>query len=203
MMRARLLGLVAAGLLAGPAVGNAALIGELQVTSPFTTTYTFPSEFSVFAYSASGDVTAAVRSVDLQLGSASSTSGCEAADFAGFAAGNIALIQRGICSFESKAENAAAAGASAVVIFNSFGMTGPVTGTLGAAYTGGIPVVGIGYADGALWATTAALTAHVRVYDDGTTVPEPGIVALFGAGLLGTALAFRRGRRSAGRPHRR
>ena len=29
-----------------------------------------------------------------------STSGCEAADFAGFFAGNIALIQRGTCTFE-------------------------------------------------------------------------------------------------------
>src|SRR3954447_22310277 len=48
----------------------------------------------------------------------SSASGCSAADFAGFGAGNIALIQRGTCTFAQKVANAEAAGASAVVIFN-------------------------------------------------------------------------------------
>ncbi|MDF5864919.1 hypothetical protein P4113_20805 [Pseudomonas aeruginosa] len=33
-------------------------------------------------------------------------------------AGSIALIQRGTCNFEQKAENAAAAGAAGVIIFN-------------------------------------------------------------------------------------
>ena len=43
-----------------------------------------------------GDVTAPVTAVDVNLvGDHASTSGCEAADFAGFPAGNIALIQRG------------------------------------------------------------------------------------------------------------
>jgi len=51
----------------------------------------------------------AVTAVDLQLGLGNtSTSGCEAADFAGFPEGNIALLQRGTCTFELKAENAAA-----------------------------------------------------------------------------------------------
>src|SRR3954452_8691631 len=48
----------------------------------------------------------------------SSTSGCSPSDFAGFVAGNIALIQRGTCTFDEKVANAEAAGASAVVIFN-------------------------------------------------------------------------------------
>ncbi|MFC7647116.1 PA domain-containing protein [Streptosporangium lutulentum] len=39
----------------------------------------------------------------------SSTSGCEESDFAGFTRGNIALIQRGACSFQIKAELAQAA----------------------------------------------------------------------------------------------
>ena len=53
--------------------------------------------------------------VDIQLGIGNtSTSGCEPADFTGFPAGNIALIQRGMCTFELKAENAAAAGAVGV-----------------------------------------------------------------------------------------
>ena len=48
----------------------------------------------------------------------SSTSGCTAADFSGFTAGHIALIQRGGCNFGVKVLNAQAAGATGVVIFN-------------------------------------------------------------------------------------
>ena len=72
-------------------------------------------------YSGSGNVTAPVQGVDLVLPPSptpSSTSGCEASDFAGFTSGNIALIQRGTCTFQVKAELAQAAGASGVIIFN-------------------------------------------------------------------------------------
>ena len=71
------------------------------------------------SYSGAGDVTADLTAVDLNLaGDRASTSGCEAGDFAGFPAGNIALIQRGTCTFRIKADNAAAAGAAGVIIFN-------------------------------------------------------------------------------------
>ena len=50
--------------------------------------------------------------------SPSSSSGCTAADFAGFAPGGIALIQRGSCFFGVKVLNAQAAGATGVIIFN-------------------------------------------------------------------------------------
>ena len=54
----------------------------------------------------------AVTPVDIQLGLGNTnTSGCDAADWVGFPAGNIALLQRGFCTFEIKIENAAAAGA--------------------------------------------------------------------------------------------
>ncbi len=53
-----------------------------------------------FTGSGPGNLTAAVTPVDLQLGLGNtSTSGCQAADFAGFPAGTIALIQRGGCNF--------------------------------------------------------------------------------------------------------
>jgi hypothetical protein len=48
----------------------------------------------------------------------SSASGCSASDFSGFVAGRIALIQRGGCFFGIKVQNAQAAGAAGVVIFN-------------------------------------------------------------------------------------
>src|SRR3954452_3355183 len=54
----------------------------------------------------------------------SSTSGCTAADFTGFVAGRIALIQRGGCNFGVKVQNAQAAHASGVIIFNE-GNTNP------------------------------------------------------------------------------
>jgi hypothetical protein len=48
----------------------------------------------------------------------SSSSGCTANDFTGFVPGRIALIQRGTCNFGVKVQNAQAAGASGVIIFN-------------------------------------------------------------------------------------
>jgi hypothetical protein len=72
--------------------------------------------------SGAGDITASARLVDVQIPPApvpdTSTSGCEAADFAGFPAGQIAVLQRGGCTFAVKALNAQAAGAVAIVIFN-------------------------------------------------------------------------------------
>src|SRR5262249_17501216 len=47
-----------------------------------------------------------------------SASGCDPSDFSGFTAGNIALIQRGTCTFGTKVINAQNAGASGVIIFN-------------------------------------------------------------------------------------
>jgi hypothetical protein len=66
-------------------------------------------------YSGSGDVTASAEGMDLALPPGTeantSTSGCEATDFSGFTTGNIAVIQRGSCSFGQKAQNAEDAGA--------------------------------------------------------------------------------------------
>ena len=87
-----------------------------------------------------------------------STSGCEAADFAGFTAGHIALMQRGSCPFAQKVTNAQTAGAVGAIIFNSGtpGNEGVVAGTLGETAQDGqptppdvtIPAVGISYAEG-------------------------------------------------------
>ena len=114
-------------------------------------------------YSASGDTgVATITAVDLTLSPTPaqrvSTSGCEAADFATFPAGNIALMQRGSCPFALKVTNAQAAGAVGAIIFNSGtpGNEGVVAGTLGETAQDGqptppdveIPAVGISYAEG-------------------------------------------------------
>ncbi|MFC6881611.1 MULTISPECIES: M20/M25/M40 family metallo-hydrolase [Actinomadura] len=107
-------------------------------TAPTPKTFAPGSDFATLQYSGSGDVTAPATAVD--PGASGTGSGCEAADFAGFTKGNIALIQRGGCFFSVKTDNAIAAGASAVVIYQQPGTDGPVNGTLGKAYD--IPVVG-------------------------------------------------------------
>jgi hypothetical protein len=99
--------------------------------------YVEGDDYALLAHTESGDVTAAVIAIDLQLGLGNtSTSGCEVADFAGFPPGNIALLQRGTCSFQMKAENAASAGAVGAIIFNQGNTpdrTGLFVGTLSEA----------------------------------------------------------------------
>ncbi|GAA3961051.1 M28 family metallopeptidase [Allohahella marinimesophila] len=119
--------------------------GVLQIDG---TSYVFDTDFTYLTQTEAGDVTAPVQAVDLQLGEGNtSSSGCEPEDFAEFTAGNIALVQRGTCAFGDKATNAAAAGATGVIVFNQGdvlddeGRTGLINATLGDAYAGGIPVV--------------------------------------------------------------
>ncbi len=122
-----------------------------------------------FTGSGPGDVTAAVTPVDVQLTTPNTnTSGCEAADFAGFPAGNIALIQRGSCNFSVKALNADAAGASAVILFNAGDNAADpsrfnlIVGTLGGPDVVDIPVVGASFEQGVALAQ-AGSTARVTV----------------------------------------
>jgi len=96
-----------------------------------------------------------------------STSGCEASDFDGFGAGNIAVIQRGSCSFALKAQNAEAAGAVGVIIFNEgqTGRTDAFLGTLGGPGST-IPVVGAAFDVGA---DLGAGGAEVRMFVNATS----------------------------------
>lgn len=128
----------------------------LEQTAPYPTVYP-PYDIAGFAtmeYSGSGDVTALVQpTVDVMIPPGAdpntSTSGCEESDFAGFTAGNIALIQRGSCTFFLKAWNAQNAGAVGVIIFNEGqeGRTNAFLGTLGGPGVN-IPVVGAAFAVG-------------------------------------------------------
>ena len=139
----------------------------LAQIAPNPTTYVEGTHYGVTPHSDPGDVTAQVIPVDLQLGLGnSSTSGCEPADFAGFPAGSIALIQRGTCTFELKAENAAAAGAAGVLFFNQGDTTdqsrqGIPAVTLGNGYTGGIPALSTTYSLGAELAGTEGLVMRL------------------------------------------
>jgi Zn-dependent M28 family amino/carboxypeptidase len=137
----------------------------LEQIAPGAVTYVEDFDYNLLVETDPGDVTASVTAVDLDLGLGnSSTSGCEASDFAGFPPGNIALIQRGACLFKLKAENAAAAGAIGAIIFNQ-GNTedrkGLINGTLDTDYAGGIPVFFATYDRGVEWAGTAGLQMHM------------------------------------------
>jgi hypothetical protein len=137
-------------------------------------------ETGVFTGSGSGTISEGiVIPVDIDLTPAGgSTSGCEAADFAGLdwsGDNDIALVQRGTCFFGTKAYYAEQAGAEAVVIFNE-GNTPERSGLIVADATSvdppipgnpgpvvhGIPVVGASFADGAALAQSGS-TAFVDV----------------------------------------
>lgn len=136
--------------------------GEVEQISPTPTQYVSNTATG----SGAGDVTAQVTAVDIQLGLGNtSTSGCQESDFAGFPVGNIVLIQRGGCDFGAKADNAEAAGASAVIIFNQGNTTaddrnGPVNATLGK-YDVNIPVAGVSYLAGVDLSDPATTVARV------------------------------------------
>jgi Zn-dependent M28 family amino/carboxypeptidase len=138
----------------------------LAQVSPTAKTY----ETETYQYSGSGDVTGALVPVNDILipppATPGSTAGCEAADFtpADPDAPQVALIQRGTCTFAVKAANAQAAGYDAVIIFNE-GQEGRqvlAAGTLGEPFT--LPVVAASFADGAeLYAAAQAGETVVRV----------------------------------------
>jgi Zn-dependent M28 family amino/carboxypeptidase len=136
--------------------------------SPNPVLYTEGSsaDYTPMTYSGSGDVTAAVTNV--------AAFGCEAANFAGFTAGNIALISRGTCTFAVKAGNAQAAGAVAVVIYNN--TAGPLNGTLGTPdFT--IPVLGTTQAIGVENASLAGVVFHISTSTDSETRTTWNVIA--------------------------
>ena len=110
---------------------------------------------AIVAGSGSGDVTAPVVALPDD-----GTPGCEAADFAGFPRGSIALVPRGSCTFALKASTAQAAGAAAVVITNN--APGVLNATLGPGATVDLPVVAVTQDLGQRLAATTDLALRVR-----------------------------------------
>lgn len=145
----------------------------LDQLAPTPTSYEYfgVDGFATMTYSGSGDVTAIAEGVDLTLppgtDANTSTSGCEATDFAGFTAGSIAVIQRGSCSFAQKAQNAQDAGATGVIIFNEGqeGRTDAFFGTLGGPDFS-IPIVGAAFSAGT---DLAAGGVEVNLFVDATS----------------------------------
>lgn len=125
-------------------------------------TYEPGEDISTMTYSGSGEVTAPVVAVDVQLPPGepnTSTSGCTPDDFSEFPSGSIALIQRGSCTFSDKARNAQDAGAVGVIIFNEGqqGRRDVVEGTLSADAKLTVPVLGARFSVGEALAETKEL----------------------------------------------
>jgi len=130
-----------------------------------------------FEFSPTGDATGRLRAIG--QGTAAEVAGLDLT-------GKIALIQRGTITFAEKVANAAAAGASAAIIYNN--QPGTISGTLGSL--GAIPTVEISAADGALLVDRLShgpVSASLRVAAtdyvdwDGTSFSAPhvaGVVAL-------------------------
>ncbi|MFB9323048.1 M28 family peptidase [Cryptosporangium minutisporangium] len=137
--------------------------------SPTPTTYVNGTDFYTLSFSGDGVAQGTVTPVDINLTPPrASTSGCEAADFANFPRGNIALVQRGTCDFAVKVNNAATAGAIGVVVFNQGNGTeaenpdryGAFQGNLGGPVP--IPAISTSYALGADLAGTANTVVRIE-----------------------------------------
>jgi Zn-dependent M28 family amino/carboxypeptidase len=152
---------------------------EFEFTFPAVLTQLTPVEvdYEAGAYGGSepGEITGQVIPVDINLeGDRASTSGCEAADFAGLdfsGPADLALMQRGTCFFGTKVQNAEVAGAEAAIIFNQ-GDTpdrealfiGDATSLEpdGAPFDPSIPVVGASFPDGVALSQPGS-TAFIQV----------------------------------------
>lgn len=185
----------------------------MNEVSPTAQTFTVGKDFNPgqVAGSVSAKVQPAGGIVVPATPTPSSASGCAASDFAGFVPGNIALIQRGTCSFAQKVANAEAAGASAAVIFNEGnpGRTDLLNGSLAGTET--IPVLFTPYAVGTqlldqyVPGSGPVLTVDVKLIDDpnrsdwnviadsrggdpnNVLVIDAHLDAIYGAGMLDNA----------------
>ena len=123
------------------------------------------TDFALMERSGTGKVEGRLRAVDAR----GTTSGCEPEDFEGLSQGDVPLLRRGTCTFQTKAAYAEEAGASAALIFNAGEEDGEVLrGSLGGAGVG-IPVMG----------TSESLGERLLA---GEEAPEVRIVAADGGG---------------------
>jgi Zn-dependent M28 family amino/carboxypeptidase len=131
-----------------------------------------PITNTVMSYSGSGDVTATVTAITAD---GDPTPGCEASDFAGFPAGDIALVSRGGCTFALKATNAYDAGAVGVVIYNN--IPGTLNGTLSSTFTLDIPVTAVTNDVGLALADTPGLVLRLEADTFRGTATTENVIA--------------------------
>lgn len=116
-----------------------------------------PIPHHVLDYSGSGDITAPVSSLR-------APAGCEAADFAGFPRGHIALVRRGSCDLSDKVEHAAQAGAAGVVVYDHD--QGELTGSLSSDAPRDIPVIMVSQEQGQRLAQRTLAGVQLRLHTE-------------------------------------
>jgi len=139
--------------------------GQLKQTKPNQVSYEELSDFAAAKDSIKAEVTAIVQSVDLKLNDiATSSSGCDVADYNGFVTDSIALVRRGGCLFREKIDLAVANGASGLIIMNQ-GDTSDrraVFGIGGLTDVTTIPVMAISYDLGVTLASISGLELYLN-----------------------------------------
>ena len=144
---------------------------DLIEPSPFS--YTDGSDYTIVNNSVSATASGPLTAVALALAPSerpNSTSGCDPSQFGSFPNGNIALIQRGGCSFAQKVSNAENAGASGVLLFDQ-GVLGTnlnalPTFNLGNDWAGSIPVLALSFNGGEFFAgfSDLAFSMETQLY---------------------------------------
>jgi Zn-dependent M28 family amino/carboxypeptidase len=132
---------------------------ELERISPNPRTYVQNTEFLRNGFD-SGTPKGEATGTMFVIPASDATDGCEAGDFAGMGAGQVALIQRGGCGFAIKALAAQNAGAGAVIIYNN---TAGMIRMIGDATGLTIPAVFASQVVGEDLATMPGATMRVKV----------------------------------------
>jgi peptidase M28-like protein/PA domain-containing protein len=172
----------------------------------------FPADqWSVARLSAGGTLNAPVQPAG------PSGTGCSQNEFSGFLPGNVALLERGACSYDTQVNHAAQAGAAGVILYNSPVMPAVNGADYGSAFqarltrASKIPVIGVAsYAIGSdlrdRYVNGAAPVAHLDIRIQPTSITDYNLIAdsplgdpthvvvvdahldsIFGAGMLDNA----------------
>lgn len=156
---------------------QAATAGSFSMLSPNAVDYVINDDFKFFTdYATLGSVTGFVQSV-ASVGSG----GCDAADFTGFTAGNIALMASSTCLYSQMVVLAANAGAIGAILTPGF----PYDGTVNYGIAPNRVTIPSLILSDAVAADIERLLAVVAV-------PEPSTLALLGFGLLLLCVGTRR-----------
>jgi Zn-dependent M28 family amino/carboxypeptidase len=128
------------------------IIGDpkLSQTTPNPRDYIYETDYRILTGSGSGVATADDVFVVPNLG-------CHTSDYAGFPPGAVAIIARGDCTFTGKVDHAIAAGAAAVIIYNTPG--GPI---FSGSVEANIPVLSVSNDLGRTFTSATKLTYNIQ-----------------------------------------
>jgi hypothetical protein len=164
---------------------------DLQQIAPTPTVYQENVDFRGFTNAALGGL--GTVTAGLELVTPDADPGCQAADYAGFTPGHIALIKRGSCAFSDKINLAHAAGAVGVLIYNN----AAVLPTPFLATPTSIPALLVALQVGNdLNAQLFFEAVTMRIDTTPALAPAPATALLLVTGLAGLGALLRRRRRN-------